>query len=143
MSCSVHLCRCMPTYLHYSQEVKVLCDFVRSYIFIDSRGRHPSNINLGSYRHAVIHPFVFLRVSVGNARDSHDAFLAVPLGRKQVLRLFKVSLRICRNTEQHIKSNARLKCVCNQTIPYQRRPAVDLGIEMYMLNYAIPTKSIS
>ena len=69
--------------------------------------------------------------------------LAFPLGRKQVLRLFKVCLRICRNTEQHIKSNARLKCVCNQTIPYQRRPAVDLGIEMYMLNYAIPTKSIS
>ena len=71
----------MPTYLHYSQEVKVLCDFVRSYIFIDSRGRHPSNINLGSYRHAVIHPFVFLRVSVGNARDSHDVFVVPCLGQ--------------------------------------------------------------
>ena len=44
VSCSVHLCRCMPTYLHHSREVKVVCDFVWNYISIDSSNLRRENL---------------------------------------------------------------------------------------------------
>ena len=84
-----------------------------------SISKTPSNINLRNNRYAVIHPFVFLRVSVGNSRDSHDAFLM------QGWNVYAIKLTHTQEVQQLIWV---LNCICIQIIPYQRSPSVDLGM---------------